>query len=61
MEAVTYVTVGAIAGVVTFHVIGGAGLAIGGTAYPIGVGSFAVLGATAGLAVYGAKKSVFNF
>ena len=40
-----------------FISIGGAGLAIGGTAYGIGLVAFAGTGAVAGFAVYGTKKS----
>jgi len=59
-EAATYVTLGAAVGVVAYHSVGGAGLAIGGTAYGIGLVAFAGTGAVAGLAVYGAKKSVLG-
>lgn len=59
-EATTFATVGAIVGVGVFHTLGGAGLAIGGTAYPIGVVTFAGAGAVVGLAAYGTKKSVLG-
>ncbi|QIR40928.1 hypothetical protein HCG51_32440 [Tolypothrix sp. PCC 7910] len=57
-EAATFATVGAIVGVGLHHSFGGAGLAIGGTAYGIGLIGFAGTGAVAGLAVYGMKRSV---
>lgn len=59
-EASTYALVGAVIGVCAYHSIGGAGLAIGGTAYPIGLCAFAGTGAVVGLAAFGAKKSVFG-
>ncbi|BAY09541.1 hypothetical protein [Calothrix sp. NIES-2098] len=59
-EAATFASVGAIVGVTVYHSIGGAGLAIGGTAYGIGLLGFAGTGAVGGLAVYSIKKSVFG-
>ncbi|MEH2330877.1 hypothetical protein [Nostoc sp.] len=59
-EASTFATVGAVVGVTVYHSIGGAGLAIGGTAYGIGLVGFAGTSAVAGLAIYGIKKSVFG-
>lgn len=59
-EASTFATVGAVVGVTVYHSIGGAGLAIGGTAYGIGLVGFAGTGAVAGLAIYGMKKSVLG-
>ncbi|MEO0967303.1 MAG: hypothetical protein AAFX80_02930 [Cyanobacteria bacterium J06639_18] len=59
-EASKYVLVGAAVGAYAFHQIGGAGLAIGGAAYPITLSAFAGTGAVVGLAAFGAKKSVFG-
>lgn len=59
-EAATFATVGTVVGVIVYHSIGGAGLAIGGTAYGIGLVGFAGTGAVTGLAIYGMKKSVFG-
>ncbi|MEH2199050.1 hypothetical protein [Nostoc sp.] len=62
-ESFTFATVGAVVRVTVYHMyhsIGGAGLAIGGTAYGIGLVGFAGTGAVAGLAIYGMKKSVFG-
>ncbi|MDZ8050715.1 MAG: hypothetical protein RMX68_021025 [Aulosira sp. ZfuVER01] len=59
-EAAAFATVGAIVGVTVYHSIGGAGLAIGGTAYAIGLVGFAGTGAVGGLAVYSMKKSVLG-
>jgi hypothetical protein len=58
-EAATLATVGAVVGGAVFHQIGGAGLAIGGTAYPIGLAAFVGIGVVAGLAAFGVKKSFF--
>ena len=55
-EAATFAAVGAVVGGVVYHQIGGAGLAIVGTAYPIGLAAFMGTGAVAGLAVHGATK-----
>lgn len=55
-ESVTFAAVGAVIGGVVYHQIGGAGLAIAGGAYPIGLAAFTVTGAVAGLAVHGATK-----
>ncbi|MUG91709.1 hypothetical protein F7734_04110 [Scytonema sp. UIC 10036] len=59
-EAATFATVGAVVGVTVYHSVGGAGLAIGGTAYGVGLVAFAGTGAVVGLAAYGVKKSVFG-
>jgi hypothetical protein len=67
-EATTFAIVGtAIGGFCGFSVfnnVGGAGLAIGGTAYPVTCAAFtgtgAIAGALTGLAVYGLKKSVLG-
>ncbi len=55
-EAATFAAVGAVVGGVVYHQIGGAGLAIAGGAYPIGLAAFTGAGAVAGLAVHGATK-----
>ncbi|GAA6620522.1 hypothetical protein [Scytonema sp. NUACC26] len=59
-EAATFAAVGAVVGVTVYHSVGGAGLAIGGTAYGVGLVAFAGTGAVVGLAAYGVKKSVFG-
>ncbi len=59
-EAATFAAIGAVVGGVVYHQIGGAGLAIAGTAYPVGLVAFMGTGAVTGLAVYGVKRSVFG-
>jgi hypothetical protein len=59
-DAAIFATAGAVVGISIFHTIGGAGLAIGGTAYPIGVVAFAGAGVVAGLATHSVKKSIFG-
>ncbi len=59
-EAATFATVGAVVGGAVFHQIGGAGLALLGGAYPVGLGAFVGTGVVAGLAAFGVKKSVFG-
>lgn len=59
-EAATFATVGAVTGGAIYHQTGAAGLAIAGGAYPVGLAAFVSTGAVAGLAAFGAKKSVFG-
>ena len=59
-EAATFAAVGAVVGGVVYHQIGGAGLAIAGGAYPIGLATFAGVGAVAGLAAHGATKEAIK-
>ena len=59
-EAVTFAAVGAVVGAVAYHQIGGAGLAIAGGAYPVGLAAFTGAGAEAGLAVHGATKEAIK-
>ncbi len=59
-EAVTFAAVGAVVGGVVYHQIGGAGLAIAGGAYPIGLAAFTGAGAVAGLAAHGATKEAIK-
>ena len=62
--AVVGTAIGGFCGFSVFHNVGGAGLAIGGTAYPVTCAAFtgtgAIAGALTGLAVYGLKKSVLG-
>lgn len=55
-DSATFAAVGAVVAGVVYHQIGGAGLAIAGGAYPIGLAAFTGAGAVAGLAVHGATK-----
>jgi hypothetical protein len=59
-EARNFAVGGAVLGLYTFHQTGAAGLAIKGGAYPVGIGAFTTIGAVAGLAAYGVKKSIFG-
>ena len=59
-EAATFAAVGAVIGGVVYHQIGGAGLAIAGGAYPIGLAAFTGAGAVAGLAAHGATKEALK-
>ena len=49
---------GAVAGAAASNLIGGIGVAVGGTAIGVGTLSLATLGAVAGLAVYGIGKAL---
>ena len=49
---------GAAAGASVSAMLGGMGLAVGGTAIGIGMLPVAALGSVAGLAVYGVKKAI---
>jgi hypothetical protein len=60
MEGLAFAAIGAAGGAALFVSCGGAGLAFAGTAYPILLGGFVLTGAAAGLAVYGAKKTVLG-
>jgi len=59
-DAATFAAIGAIVGMYVFHSTGAAGLTIGGGGYPIGNVAFASVGAVAGLALFGTKKSIFG-
>ena len=59
-DAATFAAVGAVVGGVVYHQIGGAGLAIAGGAYPIGLAAFTGAGAVAGLAAHGATKEAIK-
>lgn len=59
IEAAAYATGGAVAGGVVASMVGGMGLAVGGTAFSIGAVPVAAAGAVVGLAAYG-LKSTFN-
>ncbi len=60
MEGLAFAAVGAAGGAALFVSCGGAGLAFAGTAYPVLLGGFILTGAAAGLAVYGATKTVLG-
>jgi hypothetical protein len=49
---------GAIAGATTSNLIGGVGIAVGGTAIGVGMLGLATVGTIAGLAAYGIGKAI---
>lgn len=55
-EYATFAGVGAAGGAGVSYLLGGMGLAVGGTAVGIGMFPVAALGAVVGLAAYGTKK-----
>ena len=57
-EVATFAGSGAVAGAGVSSVLGGMGLAVGGTAVGIGMAPVAIVGAVVGLAAYGAKKAL---
>ncbi|UBF24812.1 hypothetical protein K9N68_24600 [Kovacikia minuta CCNUW1] len=57
-EVVAFATGGAAAGAGFSSMIGGMGLAVGGTAFSIGIAPVAAAGTVIGLAAYGLKKAV---
>ena len=50
--------IGAGAGATTYAIIGGVGIALGGTAFGVGLAGMTVIGATAGLATKGLVDSL---
>lgn len=57
-EFVTHAAGGAAAGAAVSSIVGGMGLAVGGTAVGIGMLPVAIAGAVLGTAFYGVKKAM---
>ena len=58
LEVLSFVAGGATSGAALSATLGGMGLAVGGTAVSIGMGSVAAAGTVVGLAAYGLKKAI---
>ena len=61
MGIIVFATTGAIAGAAAAEIIGGMGLAVGGTAIAIEAAPVIAAGAVVGMAAYGVKSALFDW